>query len=337
MSKPTKKNARFISCLFLIFIGCGGAPKTQEVKVAAQPQGSAQERIQASYHGPKIRVAVGEFAEMEAAVSLYQELGWSGIAPSLTDQLTTGLVQTGRVAVLERQQIDKVIGNLSLEKEGDSARYFNQKTTKKTGKLLGAQAILVGAVTSFEPNVSGAEGGLSIAQLGGLTAHTDKAVVGIDVRLVDQESGRVLAAANGKGEIRTTGAGVQASYQGLDIGGQTWSRTPLGQATRAAAENALKILVAGLETIPWENRVVGVSGKRVFIGAGKDLNLQVGDEFVLIKRGAPIKGPDGAVFGYDETEKGRVKITSVQGKMSIAMPMGSASPEKGLLVRLPLN
>ena len=246
---------------------------------------------------------------MDAAVNLYQELGWSGIAPSLTDQLTTGLVQTGRVAVLERQQIDKVIGNLSLEKEGDTARYFNQKTTKKTGKLLGAQAILVGAVTSFEPNVSGAEGGLSIAMLGGLTAHTDKAVVGIDVRLVDQESGRVLAAANGKGEIRTTGGGVQASYQGLDIGGQQWSRTPLGQATRAAAENALKTLVEGLETIPWENRVVAVSGNKAFIGAGKDLNLQVGDEFVLIKRGEPIKGPDGAIFGYDETEKGRVKIT----------------------------
>ena len=100
-------------------------------------------------------------------------------------------MNTGRVAVLERQQINKVIGNLKLEKEGASSKYFDQATTKKTGKLLGAQAILIGAVTEFEPDVSGADGGLRLGQLGGLRYHTDKAVVGVDVRLVDQESGKI--------------------------------------------------------------------------------------------------------------------------------------------------
>ncbi|MGB0646909.1 MAG: CsgG/HfaB family protein, partial [Bradymonadia bacterium] len=182
----------------------------QEVEIAPQKAGNASvdARIAQSYNGPKIRVAVGEIKELEAALELYKELGWSGIGPSLTDQITTGLVNTGRVAVLERQQINKVIGNLKLEKESASAKYFNQATTKKTGKLLGAQAILIGAVTEFEPDVSGADGGLNLGQLGGLRYHTDKAVVGVDVRLVDQESGKILAAANGKGEIETNTAGA---------------------------------------------------------------------------------------------------------------------------------
>jgi curli biogenesis system outer membrane secretion channel CsgG len=321
--------------------GCGASQQAQTVikeldstNPISTPT-SVDERIAKSYNGPKIRVAVGEIKELEAALELYKELGWSGIGPSLTDQITTGLVNTGRVAVLERQQIKKVIGNLKLEKESTTAKYFDQGTTKKTGKLLGAQAILIGAVTEFEPDVSGADGGLSLGQMGGLRYHTDKAVVGVDVRLVDQESGKILAAANGKGEIETSTVGATAQYQGLSFGGQAWTRTPLGSATRAAALMALRKLVEGLVQIPWENRVVGTSGQKCFVGAGKDLNLKVGDEFVLIKRGDAIKSDDGSVLGYDETMIGRIKLTSVQGKMSIAAVLEGAKAEKGMIVRLP--
>ena len=155
----------------VISLVCGAQQQVKSVlkEVEAAPKGDGQtsvdDRIARSYNGPKIRVAVGEIKELEAALELYRELGWSGIGPSLTDQITTGLVNTGRVAVLERQQINKVIGNLKLEKEGASSKYFDQATTKKTGKLLGAQAILIGAVTEFEPDVSGADGGLRLDNL----------------------------------------------------------------------------------------------------------------------------------------------------------------------------
>lgn len=332
-----------VIAMSFLTLACGAQQQVKsvmkEVETSTQEtsRSSVDERIAQSYSGPKIRVAVGKIQELEAALELYKELGWSGIGPSLTDQITTGLVNTGRVAVLERQQIGKVIGNLKLEKEGASSKYFNQATTKKTGKLLGAQAILIGAVTEFEPDVSGADGGLNLGQLGGLRYHTDKAVVGVDVRLVDQESGKILAAANGKGEIETNTAGATAQYQGVSFGGQAWSRTPLGSATRAAAQAALKKLVEGLVQIPWENRVVGVSGTKCFIGAGKDLNLKPGDEFELIKRGDAIKSDDGTVLGYDETTIGRIKLMSVQGKMSIATVLGAAKAEKGMIVRLPVS
>ena len=85
------------------------------------------------------------------------------------------------------------------------------------------------------------------------------------------------------------------------------------------------------------------AGEEAYIPSLHHNRLVNMDEFLLpiltgmFKKGEPIKGPDGAIFGYDETEKGRVKITAVQRKMSIAMPIGAASPEKGLVVRLPLN
>jgi len=329
-----------LTSLLAVF-GCGGQvpviPTAKPVPSDALsvPETSTKSRIAKSYMGPKIRVAVGEFKELDEALSLYREMGWSGIAPGLTDQITTGLVQTNRVAVLERQQIKKVIGNLVLEKESPDAKYFNQKTTKKTGKLLGAQAILVGAVTEFEPDVSGADGGFSMGQLGGLRYHTDKAVVSIDVRLVDQETGKILAAARGRGEIHTSTVGGTVKYQGLDLGGQAWKRTPLGEATRAAAKQALATLVSGLEEISWEGHVVGGSGKKCFISAGKDLNLKVGDQFELIRRGKAILSEDGSVMGHDETRVGRVKLISVQKKMSIGQVVEGGSVAKGMIVRLP--
>ena len=325
----------------MLSYGCGGQipvqPKEQfnAAKAETNTQASAKSRIAKSYMGPKIRVAVGEFKELDAALALYQEMGWHGIAPSLTDQIVTGLVQTNRVAVLERQQIKKVIGNLALEKESPNAKYFDQNTTKRTGKLLGAQAVLLGAVTEFEPDVSGAAGGLSMGQLGGLRYHTDKAVVGIDVRLVDQETGKILAAGRGRGEIDTSTVGGVTKYQGLELGGQAWTRTPLGEATRVAANQALTRLVASLEDISWEGRVVGGGGKKCFISAGKDLNLKVGDEFELIKRGEAVRADDGSVLGYDEETVGRVRLVSVQKKMSVGRLIRGEKVEKGMLVRLP--
>lgn len=320
-------------------MGCGGPHKvpTAELMKSHQVSAKVASRDLQSYRGPKIRVAVGEIKDFDAAMTLYSEMGWVGIGPSLSDQITTGLVQTRRVVVLERQQLEQVIGNLKLEKEGESAKYFDQSTTKSSGQFLGAQAVLLGAVTEFEPNVGGAESGIQLGSVGGLKYHADKAVVGLDVRLVDQESGRVLTVGNGRGVISTSSLDGGISYLGLEVGGQSWSKTPIGAATREAANQALAQLIEGLADVAWEGRVVGASGRKCFIDAGKDLNLSVGDEFDLFLRGEAIRNRDGAILGYDESRIGRVRVTSVQQKMSIAKLLEGRQVEKGMIVRFPIQ
>ena len=225
----------------LFIIGCGGAPVVQSMRVKKKTKPDRRrvaERIATAYSGPKIRVAVGEFKDFEGAEEFFKKMKWAKLGPGISGQIMTALVRTGRVAVLERQQIKKVIGNLQLEKESDISKYFNQKSTAKTGELLGAQAVLVGEITQFEPNVSGGSAGLSVPMLGGLSYHEDKAVVGMDVRLVHQETGKVLAAANGKASISSKKFGGEAQYKGVKVGGGGWKRTPLGDATRVAARKA---------------------------------------------------------------------------------------------------
>ncbi len=312
--------------------GCGGAAPTP---TQAEVQ---QARIQVAEAGPKLRVAVGQFGEMEGMKTLLESMGWKGMAPLISEQVVTGLTQSQRVTVLERSQIDKVIGNIKLEKESADARFFDQGTTTEIGKFEGAQLVFVGAITEFEPNVGGGDAGISVGSLGGLKYHNDKAAVGIDVRLVDQQTGKVMYAAHARSEVQTDEAGGAVGYKGIQVGGSAWSRTPLGEATRRAADDAIRQLVEALRAIPFEAPVVDVrDGGKVFVGAGRNANLKAGDRFQVVHRGEAITDAEGKVVGHDETAGGWVEIQSVQEQMAIAKLVEGEAPKKGDLVRLPLQ
>lgn len=318
----------------LALVSCGGSPpppSTRELQENTQ-------RVLTAYNGPKLRVAVGQFGDLEATKTLLEEMNWKGIAPLIAEQVVTGLTQTGRVAVVERSQLDKVIGNLQLEKESDKSRYFDQSTTAEIGKFQGAQVVFVGAITEFEPNVSGNDSGFSVASLVGMKYHEDKAVVGVDVRLVDQQTGRVMYAAHARGEVLTQKFEAGVSYKEAKIGTSAWARTPLGQATREAADGAIQQLIAAIQLIPFEAPVLDVrDGKRLFIGAGHDAQLKEGDRFEIIHRGDAITDPSGAVVGYDERKGGWCQIQTVQDKMSVATVIEGEMPKTGDVVRLPLE
>lgn len=308
---------------------CGGSAPKPDAQASV-----AQSAIASVSKGPKLRVATGQFQELEAAQKLMEQMGMKGVGPIISEQMTTALTQTGRVIVLERAQIGKVIGNAQLEKEGDTAKYFAQETTAASGQLKGVQAMLVGVVTQYEPNISGGGGGLDIPGLGSLKYHEDKAVVGIEVRLVDAATGKVLLASPGKAEILAQGAGASGTYHGIGVNAGAYQRTPLGEATRQAAKSALEGLTGKLETLPWEGGVIDAKGpEKVFLDAGADVDLQPGARFRVVHRGEAIKGPDGAVMGYDDTEAGVVEVTQVQDKMSVAKVVEGEGPKAGDRVR----
>ncbi|MCB9537598.1 MAG: hypothetical protein H6704_15210 [Myxococcales bacterium] len=333
---------RALHCALLggaLATGCGSSPPAPPTGTPTPPAAAAEtarSRLETAVNRPKLRVAIGPFQELEAARGLMDKKGWPPVGPLITEQVTTGLVQTGRVTVVERAQLDRVIGNLQTEKESDTARFFDQKTTADIGKFVGAQAVLVGSLTQFEPDVAGGDAGLEVGWLGGMKYHQDRAVVGVEIRLVDQETGKVLAAANGESEVRTDEAGLSLGYQDVKLGSGAWSRTPLGTATRRAGEAALAALTAKLVTIPWEAGVLNAKAPdKVFIDAGAELGVKPGDRFVVVHRGDAITGPDGAVMGYDETPGGAVEVVSVQPKMAIGKLVEGELPKTGDRVRLP--
>lgn len=82
----------------------------------------------------------------------------------LADMLVTDLAGSDQLTVVEREKLQRVIDELSLQK----TKLFDPKTTVKVGKLIGATHAVTGAFHSFEPQLR------------------------IDVRLVEIASGKVV-------------------------------------------------------------------------------------------------------------------------------------------------
>ena len=169
--------------LVLTFISC--AP-TAKVTTYGGP--SIQQAQAESYFGPKARLAVARFSDKTGK-------GWytGEIGDGIVDMLTTALFNTNRYIVLERQILQDVLAEQDL---GASGR-IQPGTEAPIGKIEGAELLVVGAVTEFEPHASGLGGGLG-ARLGGplgaIAAGFKKAHIAIDLRLVDAKTSRILAA-----------------------------------------------------------------------------------------------------------------------------------------------
>lgn len=195
------------------------------------------------YDGPKARVAVSRFQDKTA------KGWWSGqIGDGMADMLATSLVNTGRFIALERRQLSDVIAEQDF---GASGR-VRKRTAAPIGQVEGAEILVTGVVTEFEPNAGGASaGGLLQALpygnvLGPIVASIRKAHIAIDIRAVDTRSSRIVFATSVEGEA-TDVAGLGALGGPIaGIGG--FARTPMEKAIRVAINEAVQAMVAQTPT-----------------------------------------------------------------------------------------
>ncbi|MDZ7260679.1 MAG: tetratricopeptide repeat protein, partial [candidate division KSB1 bacterium] len=96
-------------------------------------------------------------------------VGAESFGEALSEMLTTALIQTNRFEVFERAQLARVLQEQALGQSGA----LDQETAVEVGKLIGVDAVVVG----------------SISQLG--------TVMEADARLIEVETSRAVAAANG--------------------------------------------------------------------------------------------------------------------------------------------
>ena len=107
--------------------------------------------------------------------------------------------------------------------------------------LEGAELLVVGAVTEFEPNAGGAGGGLLLpgfgAGLGVKTAH-----IAIDIRVIDAKTSRILAAQSVEGRAQDIG-GIGAIAPGpLAVGFGAFAKTPMEKAIRLCLQTAVNFI-----------------------------------------------------------------------------------------------
>ncbi|MGZ5425516.1 MAG: CsgG/HfaB family protein [Candidatus Aminicenantales bacterium] len=255
------------------------------------------------------------------------------IGDGMAEMLVTALVETGKFKVLERQQIHDVLGEQDL---GDSGR-VDPATAAKIGKILGARYLIYGTVNEFEYSKAGGGGGVRI---GGLRvgASEAKARVGMDVRIVDAVSSEILFSTRSIADANRTG--FKVGYSGADFGADlgTFQKTPLGEATRKAIQDAVAKMVSrfGTEAAPepaaaWTGTLLVADDGSLVIKAGAHEGLKTGDILTVFRPKTAKVGNEMLTVGEDKI--GKIRLTSVGDAASTAEVVEGAGFKTGDVVK----
>lgn len=253
------------------------------------------------------------------AVSRFEnKTSWRGqvsIDDGLAEQLTDALMQSGRFVVMERKAVADVIGEQDF---ADSGRVQKAKSAQ-TGKLVGAQVLVMGTITEFEQKSAGSASGVGI---GGFRVGNKKeeAHVGLIVRLVDTTTGEVIASERVEGKAEAGGVKFGVNRGGVQFGTQGFDKTPMGKAVQMAIDDAVSKIAAGLKDVPFEARVIKVnSDDEILISGGEKTGMAPGDTFTLYSAGEDLVDPfTGESLGTELEKQGTVKVVSVQEKYAKA-------------------
>ena len=136
--------------------------------------------------------------------------GWwsASVGRELSDMLASELVSTRSFQVLDRKDIDAVLGEQDLS---DTDR-VSEATKVKMGKLKGAKYLVAATVSSYEEDVKGTGGGVRFKGLS-VGGKKDKAYIAVDLKVVDTETGEIVDArtieAEAKGQALAAGLSLQ--------------------------------------------------------------------------------------------------------------------------------
>jgi len=285
MSTALGKPVRRTAAALLLPLALGACATT------AQVRGGGGAGIEAAklepYNGPRARIAVARFDDKTGGKAA------GSIGQAMATMLTTALVGTNRFIVLERDVLSEVIREQDL---GASGR-VRAGTEAPVGEIEGADLLVLGAVTAFEPEKMGVGGG--IVGLGTLigtavlhsqnrnipiaAATYKESYVAIDVRVVDARTSRLLFTVAVEGKGVDWGGGLIAEVGGgrsrlpLAFGG--FQKTATEEAVRKAIDVAVVELVRQTPPVYLRHEATEYAAGQMLAFAYLDLPDLTGERF----------------------------------------------------------
>ncbi|MBI1908570.1 MAG: hypothetical protein HYS22_00135 [Deltaproteobacteria bacterium] len=283
--------------------------------------------------GPKARVAVAQFGTTDRFASVYG--GWN-IGGGLAAQLVTNLIDTGRLVVVERAILSKVL----IEQELGQAKLSSPFTQTPAGQLLGVDYLIVGEVTEFEERQMGGGAGFGIMKSFGpkISGDAVAAHVGMDLRVVDTRTGEILHSHRSQGRAWEKSFGTKIDYKFIEFGGEVFHKTPLGKATRRAIADAIgfvmEVIERRTEDLSWLARVIEIDGSNIYFDAGRRSSIQSGDRFRVSSVEKVLTDPEtNEILGLVEHPVGLVEAVNVELKYTKARALGNFRPAIGDIIR----
>jgi curli biogenesis system outer membrane secretion channel CsgG len=279
--------------------------------------------------GPKRTIAVGV---IDAIGPVSGPFGRGAVGGSVAAMLTTALIESGRFIVIERGALDQVLTEQELAASGVA----QGTAAPKPGRIIPAQYLVVGSVSEFSTGDEGGSVGIGGTGgggfLGALTLSERSGRVGFDLRVVNTRTTAIEDGFTVREELSSTGLGATAGYSGIVLGGSKFWSTPLGEATRAALNDAVQRIAAAVSKGVWEGQVAEVEGDVVYVNAGREAGLKVGDRLTVERPGKALTDPaTGQVLASRKVALGTLSITGVEDKYATGSftPAGSEQPKRG--------
>lgn len=283
--------------------------------------------------GAQKSIAVMKFTVTAGSGSSYWHSASWDVGEGMAEMTTTALVESGKFRVLERQQINDVLGEQDF---GDTGR-VDPSTAAKIGKIVGAQYLLYGTVNEFEYSKSGEGGGVRVAGLR-VGAGQAKAHIGMDVRVVDAVTGEILFSTRSTANASRTGfkVGYSSSDFGANVG--AFRKTPMGEATRKAIEDAIGKLsgqfggeAAEPPPVTWSGTLIVAEGGTLVIKAGTKNGLKTGDVLTVYRPKTVNAG--GEILTVGEDKIGKIRLTTVGESAASAEAVEGSGFKTGDIVK----
>ncbi|WP_369743004.1 CsgG/HfaB family protein [Pseudidiomarina sp. PP-1MA] len=238
-------------------------PVNQQQQLAAQAQQQAEQPIEL---GLKRKLAVGRLTnETNYGRSLLREASSGQHDQKISDMFTQAIANTNRFLVFERPDLNAVTAE--------------QQLTGQANNLVGVDTLVIGSLTEFGRSTTGERGFLS-------SSSKQEATATVDLRLVDTNTGQVIASVSGSGnsaleQSRTMGFGSVAGYDG------SLNDRAIGAAVNAAVEKMLELILAK----PWSADVLASEDQLVFISGGEKQGVKPGMVFDVLTKGKVVRSP----------------------------------------------
>lgn len=326
------------------------APAAEPAAAAASSAApAAAGRPVADAKAAQRRAAIDEF-EWGSVSTVVQQVFQTNvnIGKGIRSLLTTRVQQGGKVRVVERAKADVIM----KEQDFGASGRVKRGTNARLGQMSGADIYVMGDIVAFgrddsRKGVSAGTFGVR-GPLGGLRlgASEGKAVVVVNYRIVDAETGEVIDSGEARGESKRSskgvggffGAGGRAVGGAVDMSSSNYAETIIGEATIEVCDKIAAIINEKATNLPArqvdiEARVAAVTGQSVTIAAGSNEGVVVGDRFDVFKILKEIQDPvTKEVLDLDVQKIGELTISNVREKIATGQYVGSAAAT-GNLVR----
>jgi hypothetical protein len=244
--------------------------------------------------------------------------------------LETALDESGEFLLTERDAIAPIINEMDLAKSGVTS----DTSAPRPGHMIPAQYLIVGSVTDYTAPgaASGSGGGLSFGGATSVTLGGSTGDVALDLRIVDTSTGLVVKSFKVKRKLTQMNFGLGSSFHGVPVATNSFFNSPIGEATRRALNDAVVQIALALAAIPWRGQVVKFDSGTVWVNAGTEAGVNVGDRMTVERASETLTDPaTGAVLSQTMAQIGVVTITSVDAKIAQGsyQPLMQGDPVRG--------